>query len=55
MSTKINRLKGIREASVTDLLDGENMVWLMKKIIIEQEERIVRLEVKVAEMRGEVG
>lgn len=51
---KINRLKRIKEASVTDLVGGENLVWLMKKIIIEQDERIGELEFKVAEIRGEV-
>jgi hypothetical protein len=53
-SSKINRLKEIKEASVTDLVGGENLVWLMKKIIIEQNERIEQLELKVAELRGEV-
>jgi uncharacterized protein YbcI len=53
-SSKINRLKEIKEASVTDLVGGENLVWLMKKIIIEQNERIEQLEFKVAELRGEV-
>ncbi len=53
-SSKINRLKEIKEASVADLVDGENLVWLMKKIIIEQNERIEQLEFKVSELRGEV-
>lgn len=39
--SKINRLKEIKEASVTDLVGGKNLVWLMKKIILEQNERIV--------------
>ena len=52
--SKINRLKAIKEASVTDLVGGENLVWLMKKIILEQNERIEQLEFKVAELRGEV-
>jgi len=53
-SSKIDRLKEIKEASVTDLVGGENLVWLMKKIIIEQNERIEQLEFKVAELRDEV-
>jgi hypothetical protein len=52
--SKINRLEAIKEASVTDLVGGENLVWLMKKIILEQNERIEQLELKVAELRGEV-
>ena len=53
-SSEINLLKEIKEASVTDLVGGKNLVWLMKKIIIKQNERIEQLEFKVAEMRGEV-
>jgi hypothetical protein len=52
--SKINCLRAIKEASVTDLVGGENLVWLMKKIILEQNERIEQLELKVAELRGEV-
>lgn len=52
--SKINRLKGIKEASVTDLVGGENLVWLMKKIILEQNERIEQLKFKVAQLRGDV-
>lgn len=52
--SKINRLKEIKEASVIDLVGGKNLVWLMKKIILEQNERIEQLEFKVAELRGEV-
>jgi hypothetical protein len=37
--SKINRLEAIKEASVADLVGGENLVWLMKKIILEQNER----------------
>lgn len=53
-SSKINRLKEIKGASITDLVGGKNLVWLMKNIIIEQNERIEQLELKVAELRGEV-
>lgn len=52
--SKINRLKAIKEASVTHLVGGKNLVWLMKKIILEQNERIEQLELKVPELRGEV-
>lgn len=52
--SKINRLRAIKEASVTDLVGGENLIWLMKKIILEQNERIEQLELKVTELRGEV-
>jgi len=52
--TKLKRLKEIKEASALDLVGGKNLIWLMKKIIIEQDERIEQLELKVAELRGEV-
>jgi hypothetical protein len=52
--SKIDQLKRIKEASLKDLLEGQNFVWLMKKIIIEQNDRINSLEFKVARTRDEV-
>ena len=53
-SIRIEQLKLIKNASITDLVSGENIIWLMKNIIIEQEERIARLEFKVSQLYGEV-
>ena len=53
-SIRIEQLKLIKNASITDLVSGENIIWLMKNIIIEQEERIARLEFKVSQVYGEV-
>jgi len=53
-SSKIDRLKTIKEASAIDFHSGKRLFWLMKKILIEQDERINELEFKIAELRGEV-
>lgn len=53
-SIRIEQLKLIKNASITDLVSGENIIWLMKNIIIEQEERIARLEFKVSQLYGEI-
>ena len=50
----LKKLKNIKSVSVKDLTGGVGLVWIMKKIILNQEERIDELEYKIAELMGEV-
>jgi len=50
----IQKLKQIDQASLKDLVKGKNLVWYMKKSIIELHEKIKELDFKIAELRGEV-
>lgn len=53
-SVYLKELKEIDEAGVMDLIGGKGLVWIMKGLIIAQDERISKLEFLVAELRGEV-
>ena len=53
-SVYLKELKEIDEAGVMDLIGGKGLVWIMKGLIIAQDERISQLEFLVAELRGEV-
>ena len=43
-----------KEASAIDLTKGKGLFWILKRIIIQQDERISDLELKLAEALGEV-
>jgi hypothetical protein len=50
----IQRLESITEANVLDLVGNKKILWLMKRIILDQEERIRDLEFEVADLNGKV-
>ena len=50
----IQRLESIAEANVLDLVGNKKILWLMKRIILDQEERIRNLEFEVADLNGKV-
>ena len=51
MEKIIVRLKKIKEASLLDLVDGKRLVWLMKRVIIEQDKRIEKLEQDLLDLK----
>jgi len=52
--SKIDKLKSIKRASLNDFVEGKGLFWLMKRIIIEQDERISELEFKIANLHRKV-
>ena len=50
----VKELEETNQASISDLVGGERLFWKMKKIILNQQERLNKLEFLVAELRGEV-
>jgi len=50
----VKELKKIDEASALDMTGGKGMIWIMKKIILDQQKRLNELEFYVAELKGEV-
>jgi len=50
----IHRLKEIKGVSLKDFASGHGLFWIIKNILIEQDNRINDLEYNLAELRGEV-
>ena len=50
----IEILNNVQIASIEDFVHGQGFFWLMKKIILDQEQRIFELEIKVAKLRNEI-
>lgn len=50
----INQLKNVTSLSMRDFAGGQRIFWILKKIILDQEDRIKELEYKIAELKGEV-
>lgn len=51
---KIDRLKSFKEISNIDFAKGEQLFWLIKNILLTQEERINELEFQIAQLKGQV-
>ena len=52
----IKNLEKIKTAAAIDFTGphGSGIFWILKRIILQQEKRILDLEFKVTEIRGEV-
>ena len=48
----MQKLEEIKACNVFDLIGGKRLIWLMKRIILNQEKRIAELEFDLAEREG---